>query len=218
MITVTNPVPVPFFERIPRRLLPAIRRACDRAETSRDMVSDQHRAFLAEISGEGVPGPTLEEFRVWFEGVKLGLTTRVDYELKPFEPVAKGVVERMIAGQFASVAVVEPQVEEYLRKAHAIIMAAVRLYQAKIDAGYSPESSETEDQIVADAITEWLTAEATGWSQAMNLDYTPAEVAVQLLSTKDRDQGAKLLDMFATYMQRELAIAIVEGGAKGGVL
>lgn len=213
MTLLTNPVAVPFFERVPRRLMPALRRAYDRSDISRDTVSDQYKLFLADIAGEGVPGPTFDEFREWFAGAKLSRDPHAD--LKPYEPVAKGAIERLFGAQ-PSTSNAELQAEAYLRKVHAIIVAAVRLYQAKVDAGYSPESSETDDQIVADSIGEWLTAEAVGWSQAMSLEYTPGEVAMRLLSNGDSDQNAKLLDVFAIHMQRELSLAIVEGRAKGG--
>lgn len=219
MSILANPVAIPFFDRVPRRLMPAVRRACDRVETSRDAVTEQHKAFLLDIAGEGMPAPTLDEFRAWFEGVKLGRFSRADYDVKPYEPIAKGAIERMLLGKVVLPIDAEQQVEDYLSRAHAVIMAAVRLQQAKIDAGYSSESTETEDQIVADALVEWLTAEAAGWSQAMNLTYTPAEVAMVMLdegASNDRDQKAKLLDVFATHMQRELCLAIAERSREGG--
>lgn len=216
LANLANPVAIPFFDRIPRRLMPAVRRACDRVETSRDAITEQHKALLLDIAGEGVPAPTLDEFRAWFDEVKLGRFSRADYDVvKPYEPVAKGVIERMLVGQFGTVAHAEVQAEDYLRRAHAIILAAVRLQQAKTDAGYSSESSETEDQIVADALAEWLTAEAVGWGQAMHLSYTPADVAMAMLNSDDGDQNTKLLDVFATHMQRELCLAIA-GRANGG--
>lgn len=217
MSTLANPIAVPFFDRVPPRLMPALQRACVRIDVSRDTVSEQYKAFLTDISGDGVPGPTFDEFRCWHEDVRLARAARPDQGVKPYEPVAKGVIERMVAGHIAPCAAeAEEQAEDYLRKVHAIIMAAVRLQQAKLDAGYAPESSETEDPIVAEALAEWLTAEAAGWSQAMNLDYTPGEVAMRLLATKNRDQNAKLLDLFALHMQHELALAIAAGRSEGG--
>ncbi len=46
------------------------------------------------------------------------------------------------------------------RTAYRIVAMAVSLQQAMIDGGYSPDSVELENQIVAEAIKEWLTAEA----------------------------------------------------------
>lgn len=217
MTLLINPVAVPFFDRIPRRLLPAVRRAFERVDTSRDPITEQHKAFLLDIAPEGVPGPTLDEFRAWFDRMKHDHSViKADCGVKPYEPVAKGAIERMFVGRSIPVPDSEGRAEEYLRKVHAIIVAAVRLWQAKVDAGYSPESSETEDQIVGEAISEWLAAEAVGWSQALNLPYAPGEIALRLLDAKDNETNTKLLDVFATHFQRELAIAIVERDAKVG--
>ena len=217
MTLLTNPVAVPFFDRIPRRLLPAVQRAFERADTSRDPVTEQHKAFLLDIAPEGMPGPTLDEFRAWIDMAKHGHSiVKAECGVQPYEPVAKGAIERMFVGRSIPVPDTERRAEDYLRKVHAIIVAAVHLWQAKVDAGYSPESSETEDQIVGEAIAEWLAAEAVGWSQALNLPYAPGEVALRLLDTKDNEKNAKLLDVFSMHFQRELAVAIVERDAKGG--
>lgn len=218
--SLANPVAIPFFDRVPRRLLPAVRRACDRIETSRDGVSEQHKAFLLDIAGEGFPAPTFDEFRTWFEEVRLGRFSRTDYEVKSYEPT--GAIEMVFVRSPEAYSDPADRVgarlaaEDRVRKAHAIIVQAVRLQQAMLDAGYSSESCEMEDQIVAEAIKDYLGAEAADWGEALNLDYAPSEIGFYLLDAKDRDQGAKLLDVLATHMQRELCLAIVNGSKKDG--
>ncbi len=44
----------------------------------------------------------------------------------------------------------------------------------------------------------------------MKTPYSPGEMAMSLLSSHDSGLNAKLLDVFAMHMQRELAQAIVK--------
>ncbi|TAA54854.1 hypothetical protein [Shinella sp. JR1-6] len=197
MIALANAAVIPFFERIPPRAIPVVRRALDRIRRQ-DLGSQanefSHNLFCTELRAIDITGPSFDEWVSWVRDVQAELA-EATCELPAGIPLAAAKT----------------------RAAYRIVAMAVRLQQAMIDAGYSPDSVEMENQIVAEAIKEWLSAEAEGWSEAMNLPYSPGEMAMSLLSTHDGDQNAKLLDVFAMHMQRELAEAIVKSSPKENV-
>lgn len=197
MIALANPVTVPFFERIPPRAIAVVHRAVERIrhqELYAQPTEFSHNLFCRELRDVDVAGPTFDEFAAWVREVQAAP-----------------------AGSDADLPSDLPSAGAKACTAFAIVAMAVRLQQAMIEDGYSPDSVEMENQIVAEAIKEWLAAEAEGWGAAMNLPYSPGEMALHLVSSKDSEQNAKLLDVLSTHMQRELALAIVNIRAKGEV-
>lgn len=204
-----------FFTDIPQKAIPAAQCAWDGISTTRGIVVDGfYIAFCQKLEVANIAPPPRHEFVDWFRGIRAGEVDRpreadtfpifeVRRSAEQFETRATEVASKLGAG-------------ERLRRAHAIIVQAVRLQQTMIDAGYSPESCEMEDQIVAEAIKDWLTAEAGDWGETMNLPTTPAEIAIGYLKPGDSEQSAKLLDVFAIYLQRELSLAIANARAAGG--
>ncbi|MCQ4630901.1 hypothetical protein GB927_012680 [Shinella sp. CPCC 100929] len=190
MIALVNAAVIPFFDRIPPRAIPVVRRAIERIrhqELGSQTTDFSYNLFCTELRAVDIAGPSVDEWAVWVRDVQTELAE----------------IANDLAGGLSSAAA-------KARTAYRIVAMAVSLQQAMIDGGYSPDSVELENQIVAEAIKEWLTAEAKGWGEAMNIPYSPGEMAMSLLSSPDSDQNAKLLDVFALHMQRELAQAIVK--------
>lgn len=200
MNIVANAKPASFFDDIPPRAMPAVQLAWKEIRTPGNVFGSE--AVFAGLCGSASQNdftpPSRPEFLRWFKGVRAGDVPR---------PGGHELEEVAAAYQYG---------EERARNAHAIILHATKLQQAMIDAGYSPDSVEMEDQIIALAVKEWLELEAGNWGRAMNLTYSPAEVAMAMLDADDRDQSAKLLDVFATHMQRELCLAIAAQSQEGG--
>lgn len=97
MIAAVNHTAIPFFDRVPIRARAAVRRACDRAE-SRDTTDHQYLALSHDLQPLGIEPPTLDEFRVWLEEVRLGRFTRANYEDGTFyRPPAETVEKPYIA-------------------------------------------------------------------------------------------------------------------------
>lgn len=205
----------PFFADIPAKAIPAAQCAWDGISTTRKVVVDGfYIAFCQKLQAVEVEPPARHEFVDWFRQVRDG---EVDRPRGPgAEPIGR---PEPIDPPLINLAECSPAMKgeaDRVRRAHAIIVQAVRLQEAMIDAGYSAESCDLEDQIIAEAIKEWLKAEAGDWGEAMGLPTTPAEIAIGYLKPSDSEQSAKLLDVFTTHLQRELCLAITGARTKGG--
>lgn len=200
MIALVNHTAHSFFSNIPSGAVPAAQCAWDGITSTRAVVGDAfYISFCQKLQVRDIEPPARAEFIEWSRRVRAG------------------EVDRPKAVSDAPAAVTHRNAVDRAMKAYEIIKKSVELQRAKIEGGHSPDSVDMVDEIVAAAIKEWLASEAGDWSEAMHLDYTPGEIAMQFLITKDGRQNAKLLDLFATHMQRELAFAIVDGRrAEGG--
>lgn len=198
-----------FFDHIPPHAMPVVQKAWDRARERGDagyayLIKYIIRELGLELAEVGTPDVPYIEAYHWIEEVRGG-------KGRPGGNPAPILPETTPLQLVSSCDAVDRAM-----KAYAIVAQALKLQETMIAGGYSPESCDMQDMIVAEAIKEWLTSEAGDWSEAMNLDYSPGEIAMRLLDTKDGDQNTKLLDMFATYMQAELCQAIVHGRQEGG--
>lgn len=201
MNIVANAKPASFFDDIPPRAMLAVQLAWGEIRTPGNVFGSDavYNGLCISASQNDFPPPAKPEFMRWFKGVRAGDIPRP----------GGNEIEQAVARLDTA--------EDRLRKAHAIVLHAVKLQQAKIDAGYGSECTETEDEIVALAIKEWLGAAAIGFAEDMGVrSANPAELASLMLTTEDRDQNAKLLDIFATHMQRELCLAIAARSNDGG--
>lgn len=193
-----------FFDDIPLKAVPAACAAWDGIRETRSIAIDGfYISFCQKLQMRDVAPPPRHEFVEWFRKVRAGSAPRpLD---GPDLPAATVLFQT--AGDPADRAL----------KAYAIVTKAVQLQQAMIDGGYSPDSVEMEDQIVAEAIREWLAYEASAEAEATGMDTKPVELAFGMLRPSEPGSGEKLLDVLSTHMQRELALAIVNLRTKGEV-
>lgn len=238
MISAINYKAIPFFDRVPPRAMFPVRKACERL-TSGAVPTGVFDSLVGDLKDLGVSPPSHEEFKTWFEDVKLGRFTSFDYGgIKPYEPVAKGVIERHVMDCMVH----DPETREAFRPvyemamdtrtrgidlmerpvtsadadpaalAFEIIEKRVALVDAMIAAGYSPESCDIEDSIVAEAIESWLKASAMRSVEGI----TATALALQMLDDLDDAGNEKLLGVLANCMQAELVVAITAMQAEGG--
>lgn len=203
MTAITNFVRPSFFDDIPLKAVPAACAAWDGISESRTLSIDGfYISFCQKLQVRDVAPPPRHEFVEWFRKIRAGTAPR------PLDgPDLPAAVALFPKGG-------DP-VDRAL-KAYAIVTKAVQLQQAMIDGGYSPDSVEMEDQIVAEAIKDWLAYEASAEAEESGCDTQPVELAFGMLRPSEPGCAGKLLDVLATHMQRELACAIVNVKAQGG--
>lgn len=201
MTAIANFARPSFFDDIPLKAVPAACAAWDGITESRNVVVDGfYISFCQKLQVRDVVPPPRHEFVEWFRKIRAGIAPRpLD---GPDLPAAAALFQT--AGDPLDRAL----------KAYAIVTKAVQLQQAMIDGGYSPDSVDMEDQIVAEAIKEWLAYEASAETDESGCDTKPVELAFGLLRPSEPIPGEKLLDVLATHMQRELALAIVNVKAR----
>lgn len=200
MKPLANLVTLPFFARMPARATAVAQRAIQRVwrqELGSQATEFSYNLFCTELREVDVDGPTFDEFATWIRNL-------------PPEPSAPNPTDLPAANALFHTA--GDPVDRAL-KAYAIVVNAVRLQQSMIEGGYSPDCVEMEDQIVAEAIKEWLAYEASAEEES-GFDTKPVELAFGMLRPSEQGSGDKLLDILATHMQRELALAIVNAKAR----
>lgn len=242
MNSVVNHTALPYFDRMPPRILPIVQQACERIESSRETVSEQHLKLAKDLNRRGFEAPSLEEFKGWHQEVKLGRIKPADYSASQYDPAFKGAVERALMDclvhdpvsgsieQPSIAVVIDPKTRHIdimeqpitgpddvdpAALAFPIIESASKLRSAMIAAGYSAESCDIEDTIVADAIEDWLMAKADGFD-GVTFRTPVVTLALMLLHDLDDAGNEKLLGVLATYMQAELMAAIVAHVAEKG--
>lgn len=222
MIRLANQIAIPFFERIPTRAFPWVRKACDQIANTTTTPAVAYSILRDDLRSMGVAPPDFDEFKGWFEAVRLGRFVPADYEegvqKSRSEPLERTVMD--CAADVAERTVVDimeqplaPDDTDPAALALPVIRAAWSLRQALIAAGYSPESCDNGDQLVAEAIESWLRANAMHYWLDAQLCISPAKAAVMLLDRLDAKAEQKLLEVLATHMQAELMAAIVSGRA-----
>mgnify|MGYP001151568088 FL=1 len=201
MTAIANFVRPSFFDDIPLKAIPAACAAWDGISESRALSIDGfYISFCQRLHVRDVTPPPRHEFVEWFRKIRAGSAPRpLD---GPDLPASTALFQK--AGD---------PIDRAL-KAYAIVTKAVQLQQAMIDGGYSPDSVEMEDQIVAEAIKDWLAYEASAEAEELGCDTQAVELAFGMLRPSEPGSGGKLLDILATHMQRELALAIVNVKAK----
>lgn len=203
MTAIANFTRPSFFDDIPLKAVSAACVAWDGIRESGSLVVDGfYISFCQKLQVRDVVPPPRHEFVEWFRKIRAGSAPR------PLD----GPDLPAVAALFQTAG--DP-VDRAL-KAYAIVTKAVQLQQAMIEGGYSPDSVEMEDQIVAEAIKDWLAYEASAEAEETGIDTKPVELAFGMLRPSEPGSGEKLLDILATHMQRELALAIVNVKAQGG--
>lgn len=222
---VRNYVAVPFFERVPPRVMDLVITTFDniveRAQTKREA----YYFFANGVKQRQFEGPTFEEFADWHERVKNGLVDRPH----PSEvvqltavawpaplPTASVIKERRVKQPHAVACVVDLEAvdTERLRQARAIVVAAHALNEAKLAAGYAPASILLDDTILQEALQEVLSAEASATVMDADVHMTPGNKLVDLLLGEgDDDVDAKLVDCLTMDMQPELCRLLVRSEA-----
>nr|WP_298095830.1 hypothetical protein [uncultured Shinella sp.] len=201
MLALANhPVPS-FFEDIPFNAKAIVAGAWDAiSESQSDSIDGFYIALCGKLQAEGIKPPARYQFVEWYRKIRAGTAPH------PFT----GRTSALHAALFQPAG--DP-VDRAL-KAYAIVSKAVQLQQAMIEGGYSPDSVEMEDQIVAEAIKDWLAYEASAETEESGSDTKPVELAFGMLRPAEARTGEKLLDILSTHMQRELALAIVNAKAR----
>lgn len=218
---VRNYVAVPFFERVPPRVMDLVITTFDNIVERALSTREAYYFFANGVKQRQFEGPTFEEFALWHERVKNGLIDRphpsdvVVFSPAP-APISKPLSQATEKPRtMACVVDLETVDAERLRKARAIVVAAHALNVAKLAAGYSPESISLDDTIVQQALTEILTAEADATVMDADVHMTAGNKLVDLLLGEgDGDIDDKLVGCLTMDMQPELCRLLVRSDAK----
>ncbi|WP_421460666.1 hypothetical protein [Agrobacterium tumefaciens] len=213
---VRNYVAVPFFERVPPRVMDLVITTFDNIVERAQSKREAYYFFANGVKQRQFEGPTFEEFADWHERVKNGLIERPHpSDVLLFTP-PKTVDERAVKQPHAVACVVDLEAvdTERLRQARAIVKAAYEFNQAKLAAGYAPASILLDDTILQEALQEVLSAEASATIMDAEVHMTPGNKLVDfLLGEGDGDIDAKLVDCLTMDMQPELCRLLVRSEA-----
>jgi len=213
---VRNYVAVPFFERVPPRVMDLVITTFDNIVERAQSKREAYYFFASGVKQRQFEGPTFEEFADWHERVKNGLIERPHpSDVLLFTP-PKTVEERAVKQPHAVACVVDLEAvdTERLRRARAIVKAAYEFNQAKLAAGYAPASILLDDTILQEALQEVLSAEASATIMDADVHMTPGNKLVDLLLGEgDEDIDAKLVDCLTMDMQPELCRLLVRSEA-----
>lgn len=226
MNAVLNHIAVPFFNRVPTRGKPVVLAVFDGIA---EKAWHHKEAFLKlsnDLRQKDIEPPTLGEFQDWYGRVKNGLVERPHPSealsdintatANPYKPREKGPEERFlktIKQPLTAACVVDTSTADPSRLKHArsIVMAAHRLFEVKLAAGFSPLSIQSDDTIVQEALRDILSAEADATVMDADTHMTPGNKLVDLLLGEgDDDIDAKLVDCLTIDMQAELCALLVK--------
>lgn len=219
---VRNYVAVPFFDRVPPRVMDLVITTFDNIVERAQNKREAYYFFATGVKQRQFEGPTFEEFADWHERVKNGLIERphpsdvLHFTPSPYQPLVKTAEERAAKRPPTMACVVDLETvdAERLRKARAIVVAAHALNVAKLAAGYSPESIALDDTVVQQALTELLTAEADATVMDAEVHMTAGNKLVDLLLGEgDADIDDKLVGCLTMDMQPELCRLLARLGA-----
>lgn len=220
---VRNYVAVPFFERVPPRVMDLVITTFDNIVERAQSKREAYHFFANGVKKRQFEGPTFEEFADWHERVKNGLIDRPH----PSEVVQLSAVaglayqphaapERAVKQPHTVACVVDLEAAdtERLRHARTIVLAAHRLNEAKLAAGYSPASITLDDTILQQALTDLLTAEADATVMDADVHMTVGNKLVDLLLGEgNADIDDKLVGCLTMDMQPELCRLLVRSDA-----
>lgn len=219
---VRNYIAVPFFDRVPPRVMDLVITTFDNIVERALSKREAYHFFATGVKNRHFEGPTFDEFSDWHERVKNGLIDRPHpsdvllFTPSPYQPLLKTAEERAVKQPHAVACVVDLEAvdTERLRQARAIVVAAHALNEAKLAAGYSPESVTLDDTIVQQALTDLLNAEADATVMDADTHMTPGnKLADLLLGEGDDDIDAKLIDCLTMDMQPELCRILARSDA-----
>lgn len=219
---VRNYVAVPFFDRVPPRVMDLVITTFDNIVERAQNKREAYYFFSTSVKQRQFEGPNFEEFGDWHERVKNGLIDRphpsdvVLFTPSPYQPLPKSVEERAVKQPHAVACVVDTSTADPTRLAfaRAIVKAAHDLFEIKRKAGYSPDSIIVEDTVVAEALRDLIEAEAEQMATDISVDMTPGNMLVDfLLSEQNEDIDAKLIDCLTIDMQPELCHILSRPGA-----
>jgi len=213
---VRNYVAVPFFDRVPPRVMDLVITTFDNIVERAQSKREAYYFFANGVKQRQFEGPTFEEFADWHERVKNGLIERPHPSDVFLFTEQKTVEERAVKQPHAVACVVDLEAveTERLRQARAIVKAAYEFNQAKLAAGYAPASILLDDTILQEALQEVLSAEASATIMDTDVHMTPGNKLVDLL-LGEGDEGidAKLVDCLTMDMQPELCRLLVRAEA-----
>lgn len=221
---VRNYVAVPFFDRVPPRVMDLVITTFDNIVERAMPKRDAYHFFATGVKKHQFEGPTFEEFADWHERVKNGLVERPH----PSEVVqltavvgsahlsmANATPERRVKPHAIACAIdLETVGAERLRRARSIVAAAHALNEAKLAAGYSPASITLDDTVLQQALTELLSAAADATVMDADVHMTVGNKLVDLLLGEgDADIDDKLVGCLTMDMQPELCRLLVRSNA-----
>ena len=219
-VAVRNHVAVPFFDRVPSRVKDLVITTFDNIVERGQSTREAYHFFGNAVKKRNVEGPTFDEFAHWHERVKNGLIDRPHPSdvlvFSPAQTPSRTPLPHAAEKPRSMACVVDLETveAERLRKAHAIVVAAHALNEAKLAAGYSPESISLDDTVVQQALTELLTAEADATVMDADVHMTAGNKLVDLLLGEgDADIDDKLVGCLTMDMQPELCRLLVRSGA-----
>ncbi|MFK3690380.1 hypothetical protein ACI2J4_08830 [Agrobacterium tumefaciens] len=221
---IRNYVAVPFFDRVPPRVMDLVIATFDNIVERAQNKRDAYYFFATGVKQRQFEGPTFEEFADWHERVKTGLVDRPHpsevVQLTAVTRPAPLATARAIQGRVklphavACVVDLEALDTDRLRHARAIVLAAHALNEAKLAAGYAPSSILLDDTILQEALQEVLSAEAGATVMDADVHMTPGnKLADLLLGEGDGDIDAKLVDCLTMDMQPELCRLLARSDA-----
>ncbi|QCL81154.1 hypothetical protein CFBP5877_18605 [Agrobacterium tumefaciens] len=222
---VRNYVAVPFFDRVPPRVMDLVITTFDNIVERAQNKRDAYYFFATGVKQRQFEAPTFEEFADWHERVKIGLVERPH----PSEVVqltavagsahpspANATPERRVKQPHAIACALDLEAvgAERLRQAWAIVAAAHALNEAKLAAGYSPASITLDDTVLQQALTELLSAEANATVMDADVHMTAGNKLVDLLLGEgDADIDDKLVGCLTMDMQPELCRLLARSDA-----
>ncbi|RRY09039.1 hypothetical protein [Brucella anthropi] len=200
MTAVLNHVAIPFFDRVPPRGVKAVLVVFDGITDMAWSVESSFHYFTNALSLQGIVGPTFTEFTDWYWRVRNGFVDRphpsdayADSDecklsvVEPYQPA-----EKTVEGHSLTCAL-------------AIVKAAHKLFEAQLDAGYSPLSLNLEDQIVGEALKEVLDAAAGATIMDADTHMTIGNKLADLLLGEGSDEiDAKFVACLTMSMQPEI--------------
>ena len=220
---VRNYVAVPFFDRVPPRVMDLVITTFDNIVERAQNKREAYYFFATGVKQRQFEGPTFEEFGDWHERVKNGLVDRPH----PSEVVQLSAVaglayqphaapERVVKQPHSIACAVDLEAvdTERLRQARAIVVAAHALNEAKLAAGYSPASIALDDTILQQALTDLLTSEADATVMDANVHMTVGNKLVDLLlGEDDADIDDRIVGCLTMDMQPELCRLLARSDA-----
>ncbi|MCD4662306.1 hypothetical protein [Agrobacterium sp.] len=220
---VRNYVAVPFFERVPPRVMDLVITTFDNIVERAQSKREAYHFFANGVKQRQFEGPTFEEFGDWHERVKNGLVDRPHpSEVVQLSAVAglayqpHAALERAVKQPYSIACAVDLEAvdTERLRHARAIVVAAHALNEAKLAAGYSPASITLDDTVLQQALTELLSAEADASVMDADVHMTVGNKIVDLLLGEgDADIDDKLVGCLTMDMQPELCRLLARSDA-----
>ena len=205
MTALLNHIPVPFFDRIPPRAKPAMIAAFDGIVDQHLRLETVYRTFVNALDVVNVEGPLFAEFTDWYWKVRQGLVER------PHPSEIFCVADEVAPHVASQPRPVEVDEEVSLMRSFGIVKAAQSLFEAQSKAGYAPPTLRGDDEVIADALREVLSAAADATVMDADIHMTPGNKIVDLLlgeGSPEIDQ--KLFECLTMSMQPELCAILVK--------